>query len=102
MTRIKLDTPTTRQIEGPIRVHDYPMADKHVRRNRPRNEPVTLLRGRVRESTSKAVHDAAASSGVSVSLYLELLMQRIRHQEGALPVLETPDSNNPEELPISA
>ena len=98
---LNLDTPEMKPLEGPIEVHDCAMADKQIRRNRPRDEAVTLVRGRVRESTSKAIHNAAAESGVSVGLYLELLTQRIRHQEGELPILVESELAL-KELPISA
>lgn len=77
------------------------MAGAKIRRNRPRDESVVRIAARLRASSAQELVNAAHDSGLSIGLYLELLTQHIRHQEGALPVL-APTLEYNEELPISA
>ena len=64
---------------------------------RPDNAPAVLLQGRVAPEVREAVSDAARASRVTVSLYLELLLQGIVERDGHLPILKAPGAKKPEE-----
>ena len=71
------------------------------RSRRPENAPTVLLQGRVAPSVRDEVRQAADASGVSLSYYLEALLQDLVRAQGALPIVPRPIRHQTqEELPI--
>ncbi|WP_281015896.1 hypothetical protein ACQ856_30625 (plasmid) [Mycolicibacterium psychrotolerans] len=71
------------------------------RSRRPENAPTVLLQGRVAPSVRDEVRLAADASGVSLSYYLEALINDLVREQGCLPVVPRPSRHSAqEELPI--
>jgi hypothetical protein len=76
------------------------MAAMKDRTRRPDGAPTVLLQGRVSPRTRAEVQAAAAANGVSISYYLEALLDQLVADQGTLPALNLPGRHQ-EELPIA-
>jgi hypothetical protein len=86
---------------GPFKRHDCGMsATKGVQRRRrvADRDDLTPARWWIPTPLHVAAKTAAKDSGLSESLYIELLLSRLAMQDGALPRL---NPNGTQELPIS-
>lgn len=66
------------------------MTDSTIRRLRITDEPVVRMKASVRASTGEALQNAAHESGISIGLYLERILERIRDEEGGTLPLFNP------------
>jgi hypothetical protein len=80
--------------------HSCGMAAMKDRARRPDGAPTVLLQGRVSPRTRAEVQAAAAENGVSLSFYLEALIDQLVADQGCLPAL-TRSRHTQEELPIA-
>lgn len=90
-------------IQGPLSAQDEPMTDLTIRRNRSKTEPVVHMKSSLRQSTRDAFAEAAAASGLSLGLYLEVVAQHLRSKnDGGLPVFSPTLDDAPEAQSMSA
>lgn len=81
--------------------HAWLMAAMKDRARRPDGAPTVLLQGRVSPKSRAEVQAAAAENGVSISFYLEALIDQLVADQGSLPALTHRPRNAQEELPIA-
>lgn len=64
------------------------MSEVKVKRNRPRNDEVVQTKFTITRTTRTQIEDAAKASGLSLGLYLELLLKELKPSSG-FPRLDT-------------
>jgi len=77
------------------------MSDYGRRARRANYAPTVLLQGRVSPEAREIVKAAADASGVTMSYYLEALVNKLLDENGGMPLVESPRPQR-EELPIPA
>ena len=76
------------------------MSDYGRRARRANDAPTVLLQGRVSPSARDDVREAAEASGVTMSYYLEALINKLVHENGSMPLVDRPARDRANQLDI--
>ncbi|NYF18473.1 hypothetical protein HDC37_003337 [Microbacterium sp. AK009] len=76
------------------------MSDFGRRARRANDAPTVLLQGRVSPTARDDVREAAEASGVTMSYYLEALINKLVDENGSMPLVDRPSRDRANQLDI--